>query len=392
MNRKVYANVAQLCCLAVLVVCCNKKGESDADTTGGDPGTDVNTGTGTGVDTAVPNTVDPNELPDRSADTDSEEVCVSLDLTVEQLPVRVMILQDRSTSMNDYIGDASKWQWAEAAVEGMVTEFDAEIEFGLDFFPFGTARCDVPTAVISDTLPQNGAAIQTLMETHTTPPRSLGTPLSLALTNYTSPEYAPLFSAVTRESYLVVISDGSDTCGTDGRTMNADLASNLAETTTRLLDEQRIRTFVIGFGDADVYDRTGGIDVDQLNAIAANGGTPYKTYINAQDGIALQETLQDIAESVHISCAFEVGEYDPFEVDMNLVNIYFDKGVDPVTGASTGAVGRDDGCASGVGWTWMDEERTAIMFCEQACNTLQQQSVGEIAVEIMCNPHQVVVI
>ena len=332
-----------------------------------------------------------NGTSDTSNGTDSEEVCLALDMNVEQLPVRVMLLQDRSTSMNDVIGDASKWKWAEEAVRGMVTQFDAEIEFGIDFFPFGTARCDVPNAVISDTQPSNGGAIMNLMETHTTPPSSLGTPLYLALSNYTRPDYAPLFTGAANESYLVVISDGSDTCGVNGQTMNAQLEGELAAVTSQLLDQQLIRTFVIGFGDADVYGDTGGLNPRQLNAIAAAGGTPYTTYINAQNGESLQTALRDIAESVHISCAFEVGEYDPKQVNPDLINVYFDKGVDG-NGQVTGAVGRDDGCAAGLGWTWMDEEKTTIRFCDEACERLQQQTVNEISIEMMCSEHQVVVV
>lgn len=326
-----------------------------------------------------------------SNETNNEEVCVSLDLNVEQLPVRVMLLQDRSTSMNDIIGEASKWQWAEEAVQSMVTQFDTEIEFGIDFFPFGTARCDVPTTVISDSQPSNGTAIMSLMETYTTPTSSLGTPLYLALSNYTNSEYAPLFTQLANESYLVVISDGSDTCGVDGQTMNSQLEDDLYDITTQLLEQQLIRTFVIGFGEADIYGETGGLNPEQLNAIASVGGTPYTTYINAQNGEALQTALRDIAESVHISCAFEVGEYDSKEVNMDLVNIYFDKTID-ANGQVTGAIGRDDDCAAGQGWTFVDEEKTIIRFCEEACDQLQQQSIEEISIEIMCSAQQVVVV
>lgn len=326
-----------------------------------------------------------------SSGTDSEEVCVSLDLNVEQLPVRIMLLQDRSTSMDDVIGEASKWQWAEEAVRGMVTQFDTDIEFGIDFFPFGTARCGVPAAVVSDSQPSNGATIMSLMETHTTPQSSLGTPLYLALRNYTNSDYAPRFTQPANESYLVVISDGADTCGVDGQTMNGQLEDDLFAVTTQLLEQQLVRTFVIGFGDSNVYGETGGLDPGQLNAIASVGGTPYTTYINAQDGEALQTALRDIAESVHISCAFEVGDYDPQKVNMDLVNIYFDKTVD-ANGQVTGAIGRDDNCAAGLGWTFVDEEKTTIRFCEAACNQLQEQSVEEISIEIMCSAGQVIVV
>jgi hypothetical protein len=394
MSWKRFSAIAQLFLYIVLFSNC---GESNSSNTTGDASNrdtsnrdtsnrDTSNGGATHTD---------NEAHDTQPyfrDTEGNEVCVSLDLTVEQLPVRVMILQDRSTSMNDFIGEASKWEWAEAAVEAMVTQFETEIEFGLDFFPLGTERCDVATQVMADSAPLNADAINYLMATYTTPPSSLGTPLYLALNNFVNTDYAPLFEAITHDSYLIVVSDGSDTCGVTGQDSNPELESDLAQVTAQLLNENRIRTFAIGFGDESVYGQTGGIDADQLNAIAENGGTTFTHYINAQNGQVLQEALSSIAEAVHIGCSFEMGEYNSDEVDLDLVNVYFDKTVDPATGHVTGAIGRDDGCAAGVGWSWINEERTAIQFCESACSALQSQSVDEISIEIMCSKSDVVII
>jgi hypothetical protein len=327
---------------------------------------------------------------------DTEDICVTLEVAVEPLPVRLMILQDRSTSMNDYIASTThnKWEQAKMAVEAMVSEFESTIEFGLDLFPFGSARCDVrgDEGAVTDTLLNNASRIMDLMDEHGLPETSLSTPLYLAIENFLSSEHAPLFESPTRESYLVVISDGADTCGVTGEDRAPELEADLADVTSRLLNENQIRTFVVGFGDPQFYGEENGIDVDQLNAIAANGGTEHTEYIDAVNGDALRDALRNIASSVEISCAFEIGEHDSKEVDLDLVNVYFDKTINEETGEVEGAVGRDDDCKAGIGWTWLDEARTMIQFCDKACETLKSREVDEVSIEITCEPQWVFVV
>ena len=68
--------------------------------------------------------------------------------------------------------------------------------------------------------------------------------------------------------------------------------------------------------------------------------------------------------------------------NLNLVNVYFD-GV---------PVPRDEGCVAGQGWTWTDNSKTALEFCEDACTSLESGDVTDIAIEIMCSEDQLVVI
>ena len=191
---------------------------------------------------------------------------------------------------------------------------------------------------------------------------------------YKDPD-APAFMNDLGDSYLIVISDGMDTCGPDGvfNTNNAT-AEQLGALSAQILSEMNIKTYVIGFGSE--------VDPYQLNAIAENGGTGINTYFDAADSTELNAVLHDIGETVAVSCTFDIGEYDPEEFNLDYVNIKFDD--EPVP--------RDDDCAENLGWTWTDESRTGLHFCEAACDALTGTSVQEVSVTIACSLEDVIII
>jgi hypothetical protein len=259
------------------------------------------------------------------------------------------------------------------AIETMVTDFDSEISFGLDLFNVGLGSCSVGSSVILDVAPNNGQLILDTLDYYG--PDSY-TPLLLAMMNFLDPMYAPAFSSGSGVSYLVIISDGMDTCGSVGIAVDGgyDVDQELTDVTTALRDTFGIKTIAIGFGD--------GIDPDQLNAIAAAGGTEFTEYLDAADGDELTATLNTIAESVVVPCQFDIGSFDEEVVDLDYVNIFLNETPVP----------RDDGCAENEGWRWLNTERTMIEFCEQACTVIESDDVEEIRVEIACSEDDIVVI
>jgi hypothetical protein len=212
----------------------------------------------------------------------------------------------------------------------------------------------------------NGDALLNILE-NTTP--SDATPLLLAMQNYMDRDYAPLFMESGAPSYLLIISDGKDTCGSNGVFMGENLgasASELADAAKRLNSELGIRTIVVGFGD--------GADPTQLNAIAAAGGTQFNAYIPAEDGDELNAALQTIAASVVVSCQFQTGTFDESKVNLDKVVITLDDD----------AIPRDDNCKKDTGWTWASPERNAVRFCEKACNTLESADIETIKMYLAC--------
>jgi hypothetical protein len=219
----------------------------------------------------------------------------------------------------------------------------------------------------------NGAAILDTLDSYAP---SNATPLLLAMQNFTDASYAPVFLNGEADSYLVIISDGMDTCGAEGvfNRNGATTPGELAGVATDLLEVFGIRTIVIGFGE--------GAEPDQLNAIAEAGGTEFVTYFDAQDGDQLAEALNTIAETVLVTCQFQIGTFDEDVVDLDLVNVYLDD--EPIP--------RDDGCAVGVGWSWADDQRTSIVLCDEACDILETTIVDEIRVEIACTEDELIIV
>ena len=332
---------------------------------------------------------------DEDIDEDTgEEVCLDLDFNIEPLPIRMMILQDISGSMRN--GNPPKWQQAKAAISSVTEKYKKNIDFGFDVFPNNGTRatpnnpnggCRVNLPLKLDCARNNVKAIgETLAGININP--QARTPLWAAMANFTVREYAPEFTNGRFASYLLVISDGNDTCASavypvDGGVEAEDdtpapvtgggpLAGLLQGATasqlgalSATLAEKSINTFVIGFGN-DISNPA------QLDAIAKNGGTGIETHLNAADEEALKQTLTDIVYKV-ISCNYEIGETDA-TMDVNKANFFFDDKV----------VGRDDDCAKNKGWTWTDKSMSKVMFCEGSCQKLKNGKISTVTAQFGC--------
>ncbi|MBN2525192.1 MAG: VWA domain-containing protein [Deltaproteobacteria bacterium] len=299
--------------------------------------------------------------------------CETLTTELNRVATRVMLLEDKSQSMRE----DNKWTLAMGAIQEMVTAYDSEISFGLDLFarPGGRSgggngsSCAVGESVVHDVALNNGTVITN--ELSQWEPGD-ATPLLLAMQNYTDSAYAPAFSA-GGGSYLVIISDGQDSCGPEGvyDQQGGATAQELAAVTSTLRNDEGIKTIVIGFGE--------GADPDQLNAIAAAGGTPFTQYLSADNGDELKSALSQIAETVVVSCDFKLGTFQSDNVDYNRVVVTFDGK----------AIPRDDNCAKNRGWTFSDSSHTAIEFCQAACATLEDGDVSGVKVQLACSDEDV---
>ena len=360
--------------------------DSGLDNSDNDSSDDGDTGSGNNGNDANDDSHHDTANGDGAADSDEMTVCERLSTSITRVATKVMLLEDKSLSMDDN----NKWTLATSAINGMVTAYESEIQFGLDLFARGTTTtntqtggrpgrnngvstsCAVGESVIHDVALDNGTVI--VNELQNWGPAD-ATPLYLAMENYVDASYAPEFSGGDGNRFLVVISDGKDTCGTEGifDQQNGASAADLSAVTEELAT-MGIHTIVIGFGD--------GVDPNQLNAIAGVGGTSFTQYLQASNGDDLNAALSDIAEKVVVSCEFEVGTFDSSTVNINQVMVSFDGAQIP----------RDDDCAGNQGWSWKDDAHTIIEFCEAACNQIESESVNEIAVELACSENEVQVI
>ncbi len=351
-------------------------GDGDGDTDGDGDGDGDTDGDGDG-DGDGDSDGDVDGDGDGDGDGDTEKICMDWNVPLDNRPAHVMLLEDVSASM---VWDAdlreipppNKWSWAKEAIASMVTSFDDQIMFGLDIFsnaPFGEDDCSVSPVVLMDAAEENADPIIAKLEE--IEPWG-NTPIYRAMARFKDPDHAPAFLDESGRQFLVLITDGADTCHpTDPDGWSGASAHELGELTTELLVSYGISTIAIGF------DKTT-VDEEQLLAIAEAGGTEFTTYLEAEDADSLGAVLEEIAWSV-IGCEYDLGEYDPQDVDLENVSFVFNiEGKD-------GKVEYDDKCeGDGVAWRWVNEERTAVEFCEAACDMLKNHEVDEISAVIGC--------
>jgi len=332
------------CTLLVCAAGLSSPGCSPSEADGNPSDKDTETDTGTDADTDADTDTDTDADTDSDADGDGgDTVCDEQDFEIEAEPVRLVILLDISGSMS-----GTPWTQATTALTNILTIWTgSQIEFGFDYFP-NDGDCGVNTTIPFDPAPGNEASIISWLTTNS--PTGM-TPLLCGLDNYTAWGYTDNFPSGSVDHYLLVVSDGMDTCEPECGS-GGTVATQLGAITGELLSNQ-IKTFAIGFG--------GGAPVAELNAIAGAGGMdpPYNVYIPAEDSTALEDAFNDIASYV-VTCVFDV-QSPAATANPDDVNFYFDGDVVPM----------NEGCGgSGAGWQWVDDEHTQVEFCAASCDEI----------------------
>jgi hypothetical protein len=163
----------------------------------------------------------------------------------------LMIVLDHSTSMNDFVGTASKWSAAVSAVTQM-TKQNPNIQFGLEMFSMPDQECS-PGSIEVPVGPDTGAAIADGNATQ------IAGGLTVAATD-------PELSDATRANGVVLITDGMQNCQGSTYDSTGGAIDDPRGVVKALFARQvSVRTWVVGFG--------GDVDADMLNTMAVNGGT-----------------------------------------------------------------------------------------------------------------------
>lgn len=353
---------------------CENDLDSEEETTS-PPGSDSARGAGELHDSAT--NVDSASVNGFDKDSDSEEDdCDTQELKMHYVSSKLMILLDRSWSMGSN-KPPTKWNQARKALTYLLTNWSSgalPLEFGFDVFPDDNS-CGTSKPVIVDSASGTGGQILDYLADNEVPPDGT-TPLCEALRRFNRaefPHYAPGFTSLKSDSYLVLVSDGEDTCGgleyvcaepkvnaSDNKKAQAE---HLRGVTSDLLF-QGIKTFVIGFGEE--------ADAAELNAIAESGGTSITTYFDVQDQDGLEFALETIAASA-VGCTYIIAVPED-TVAPDRVNLFFNDVVIPW----------DKNCNKQRGWDWSGSTGTTVEFCEQSCNRLKAGNVKKIRAEFGC--------
>jgi hypothetical protein len=199
---------------------------------------------------------------------------------------------DKSGSMNDPIvpNGMSKWVIATTAIKQVTTQYDAQIQFGLMLFPAGsgTAQQCVPGPVSVSVGDRRAMQIGAALDQNSPGGR---TPIGGVLT---AAGAVPELVDPMRANYVMLVTDGTETCNGDG-----------VAAATANLSQRGIKTFVVGFG--------GEVDAMNLAAIATAGGTPRPgatKYYQADDAPGLLAAFNAIAQGA-LGCEYRLATPPP---------------------------------------------------------------------------------
>lgn len=261
----------------------------------------------------------------------------------EAVPPNVLILLDRSGSMDGDINGTSKYEIAQTAITNLLSTYGATVRFGLSVYPRDN-NCGAGNINV-DVGPGTATDINTAIGANT--PNNGLTPIGDTLDALAT--YTPL-QDTTRENYVLLITDGSETCDGDGEAAVTALRGQTPE----------VQTFVVGFGS--------GIDAGALNDMAQAGGTalaggpPF--YYQADDAVSLNMALDAIGGAV-LSCTYVLDQV-PESADFF---VYFDDV--PISESMSD------------GWSY-DPDSNTVTFTGAACDSLRAGDVSDLVIVHNC--------
>jgi hypothetical protein len=280
--------------------------------------------------------------------------CEGDEYGADRVPPNVLIVLDRSDSMNEDIGGGTKWEIALAAVTTLLASHGADIRFGLMLYPGTNQSCSAGMRCrdgLIEIAPADGTSAMIDAFLGGAGTCMFGTPTAEALEQVVP---YPGLEDTTRANYVLLITDGQSTCE-DPIPVAATLA---AETPP-------VRTFVVGFGS--------GVDPTELDGLAMAGGTaraggpPF--YFQADDAASLASALDTIAGSV-LSCTYSLSSVPE---DVSMLYVYTDRT----------EVERDT--AHTTGWDY-DPSTNTITFYGATCDALLAGTVSNVVVTYGCPP------
>jgi hypothetical protein len=317
-----------------------------------DSSADTDTSSASATETASATASESNSQTASVSDSDSDgDGCEAELFQSANVPANVLIVLDRSGSMNQSLGGGTKWSVALDAIETFLDEFGTQARFGLMLYPgFNLScsegmQCSTGTIVV-DPAPMTVAMIEEALDDAQT--CSFGTPTAETLESLVG---YPGLQDPTRANHVLLITDGESTCE-DPVPIVTELRNQTPE----------VKTFVLGFG--------GGVDPDELEAMAQAGGTALPgdpSYYQADDAASLDQALQSIGGEF-LSCTYTLNK--PLD-DPEQLYVLFD-GIQ---------VPRDP--TQDHGWDY-DAGTNRVTFFGAACDALQSGDVSDLQLVYGC--------
>jgi hypothetical protein len=325
---------------------------------------------------------------DASDDPLSEDnACASGTTTAELKPVNMLVMFDRSGSMED----DDKWPNATAALTAFLQDPGADgLHVALRFFPHDepaegctedgcdAAACSQPLVAIgaltADPAPGD-AHEQTLVSAieNSAPGGGDGggTPIYAALDGALQWATSHQMMHTDEKTVVIFVTDGEPNgCDEDFDNISALAATALADT--------GVTTYAIGLA---------GSSEAQMDQLAQAGGTTNGIFID-NSANAEQELLTALnaIRGETLSCDFPIPQpTDPtVPIDPAKINVTFT----PASGmaATLPQVADAGACSNASGWHYdTAQPPTRIMLCPSACDLVQSDPDGELQVLIGCD-------
>ena len=286
----------------------------------------------------------------------------------QKVPPDILIVQDKSGSMNDQAdgttcnggcGANSKWSQTTTALNMVIGMTDTTVNWGLKFFATSNTGCNVSTTAEVPVGPNNANAIMTAIG-RAGPGSS--TPTRVAVQNAVT-----IMQGVTdtNPKYLLLATDGLPNCGpnaaspTDDNSMGAEQAVVAARAAG-------FPTFVIGIGQT-MAEAT-------LTRLALQGGVPQvggaTAFYQVSDTTQLVTALGTILGSV--TCVFDLPAPTQTRETTSNIAVF-------VNGT---AFPQDTGHASG--WDYHGAEMKQIQIYGPTCDGLMGGKVASVSVQFIC--------
>jgi hypothetical protein len=305
--------------------------------------------------------------------SDAAQTCVVTTPQTSSVPADVLIVLDRSGSMNDMVdgtscrggcGAQSKWSQMTAALDAFIPTVQSTVNWGLKLFASpGRNMCGVSSGV--DVAPVANDAAQVIGAIGATSPGS-STPTTAAVT--AAAAYLQTLND-GNPKFILLATDGLPNCGSSpcapvvggagAQTHDCDDANAIAAVKS-VHDSLSISTFVIGIGTA-----SGGGDAT-LTAMAEAGGYPRATtpaYYPVQSADDLTQVFQTITGMVQ-SCTFS-----------------FTPALDPTKQMISGVTA--DGAPLNAN-DYTISGNNAVQLVGQACADYMSGKIKNVAVQVAC--------
>ncbi len=290
-----------------------------------------------------------------------EENCGFQNFNLNPVPADVLLVLDRSASMEDppdgSSSTTSKWDLVVPAVNEVIAQTGSHVSWGLKSFPEGEGSECVAGSVTSkvDVAIADADAAEVVAQVTATTPKGNGTPTGDAIS-----------AAVTylqgvsngHKKYLLLATDGEPSCA--GTTKDSTKARPYAVKAVAAALSAGSPTYVVGVATTKATASQALNDMATAGGVATGGGNPLATrYYLASTKADLVAALQTITGDVQKTCVFNLDPPPPAP-DFIAVKV------------SGTAIARDPN--SQEGWQYTNAAHTALEVYGAACTTIQSMA------------------